>query len=300
MQERDFKDTTTAAIEEAAPDIITSRTAKPTTAAPSATDGAGGAGTAGPPHEAVPAVGAQLVNPFVAFRQRNASGGFFKGPLIKCNYRSGEWARVRGEDETPIDPGERFVVNPHELVDTWTKLVEGKVVEPRKVYRTIDGQFAPEREALGDMDERKWPWDRSGRKRLDPWLRAVYLPMKGSDGEVCAFRATGQGAIAEIAEFVGMYASADRHGKFPVIQPDSRNFESSHGNVIFVPILRLVGWEFWEPDTPAPPVPLVPIPSAPSAAAAKPAAITARRAKGRVGDLDAAADDDMNDEVPFN
>ena len=47
--------------------------------------------------------------------------------------------------------------------------------------------------------------------------------MKDSDGEVCAFSATGQSAIVEIAELVGMYASADRQGKFPIIELDTRN-----------------------------------------------------------------------------
>ena len=219
------------------------------------TETSAGNGSAAPTH--VPAAtDGRLVNPFTLFRQRNSTGGgFFRGDLIKCDYRSGEWTREHGEERTLIDVAERFIVNPHEMIETWTKRIDGKVID-RQIYRTIDGQFAPEREELGDMDERQWPWDRSGKKRKDPWERAVYLPMKGSDGEVVAFRATGQGAIAEIAELVGMYGSADRHGKSPVVQPDARSFESQHGSTIYVPVFRLVDWDFWEPDTPAPlPVP---------------------------------------------
>jgi hypothetical protein len=142
--------------------------------------------------------GGRLVNPFTLFRQRNSTGsGFFRGDLIKCDHRTGEWVREHGEERTLIDAGECFIVNPHEMVDTWTKWVDGKVID-RQIYRTVDGQFAPERDALGDLDERQWPLDRSGRKRLDPWQRAVFLPMKGRDGEVVAFRATGRGAISEM------------------------------------------------------------------------------------------------------
>jgi hypothetical protein len=260
MQERDFED---AANEIDSTDI----NAENTTAAAPTTDGAGGAGTVGAPHDpAVPATmpaappDTRLINPFVAFRQRNSTGGaFFHGPIVKCDHRSGEWVRVRGENESPIDPDERLVVNPLEMVDTWAKFIDGKRVEG-KVYRTADGEFAPAREALGDMDERKWPWDRSGKQRKDPWQRAVYLPLRGEDGEICAFKATGAGAIAEIGELVGMYGSADRHGKLPVIKPDSRSFESQHGSVIYVPVFRLVDWDYWEPNTPTPAVAPVPIP----------------------------------------
>jgi hypothetical protein len=90
------------------------------------------------------------INPFALFRQRNSGGGgFFRGDLLKCDYRTGEWLRVRGENETQIDPDERFIVNPHEMIDAWTKFIDGKRVA-QKVYRTIDGEMAPEREELGD------------------------------------------------------------------------------------------------------------------------------------------------------
>jgi hypothetical protein len=227
----------------------------------------------------------QLINPFALFRQHNSGGGgFFRGDLIKCDYRTGESVRVHGERETRIDADERFTVNPHEMVDTWTKFVNNKPVE-RRVYRTIDGEMAPEREGLGDNDERGWP-SRNGKAK-DPWQRVVYLPMKDNAGEVVAFKATSNSAIAEVGELVGMYGSADRHGKFPVVKLKARSFESQHGNTIYVPVFRLVDWAFWAPDTPAPPVALVPIPSPPPS---KPA-ITAHKA-----DTD---NNDLSDTIPF-
>ncbi len=125
-----------------------------------------------------------MVNPFAVFRQRNSSGAvLFRGDLIKCSHNTGEWLREHGEKATLIGADERFVVNPLELVDTWTKFINGQRVD-RRVYRTIDFEFAPERAALGDNDERHWEWERNGKKKKDPLLRAVYLPMKGlSDGE---------------------------------------------------------------------------------------------------------------------
>jgi hypothetical protein len=193
---------------------------------------------------AVPAA-ARLVNPFVLFRQRNAGGEFFRGDLIKLDHNTGAFLRTRGENKVMIEPGTQFLVNPHEMVDTWTKRVDDKIVEPRRVYRAADGRFAPDREELGDNDERYWPPDKSG-KRKDPWSRQVLLPMRADDDEIVAFSATGQGAIAEVAELVGMYGAIDRHGKFPRAALENRSFLSQHKSKIFVPVFRLVAWQFWE------------------------------------------------------
>jgi hypothetical protein len=195
---------------------------------------------------------------------------------------------MHGENATLLSDEERFVVNPLEMVDTWTKYVGGKRID-RKVYRTIDFEFAPEREALGDMDEQKW--EIKNNKRKDPWQRELYLPLRAlSDGEVCAFKATGQGAIGEIGELCGMYASADRGGKLPVIRPDARSFESQHGSTIFVPLFwPPVGWQLWD-DQPMPPVPLRPIGAVPPPA--KPATAKLAASPG-------AKRGDMDDEIPF-
>jgi len=256
------------------------------------TDGAGAAPATAPASR-------PLVNPFVLFGQRNRGGGFFRGPLIKLEHTSGEFFRVRGEAKTLIEGGERFTTNPHELTDTWTKWINGKAVD-RRVYRAINGEMAPPREALDDLDADYWP------------TKKDYLPMRGDDGAFCA---SGQIAIAEIAELVGMYGSADRHGKFPVVELDTRNFESQHGSTIYVPVFRLVDWAFWEPDTPAPPVASVPMPTAPMSTAPAPAAITTRKAADNndTDDLSEApvsppppkpnkrgnSRSDLDDEIPF-
>jgi hypothetical protein len=229
----------------------------------------------------------RLVNPFVLFRQQNASGGFFKGDIIKLDHSTGAVLRKRGNNETVIPPDQRrYVVNPNGMVERWAKFVNGELVQPPLIYRTAEGEMAPMREELDDLD-----WKRRGLKR-DPWQREVYLPMKAADGEIVAFKATGNSAIAEIGELVGMYGSADRGGKVPVVEIDSRSFDSQHGNTIHVPVFRLIDWELWDgqPMPAAQPVavPILPSPSPPTATA-KLAAPTRTRADGG----------DMDDEIPF-
>src|SRR5262249_37142524 len=148
--------------------------------------------------------------------------------------------------------------------------------------------MAPRRDALDFTDEQSWPRDDYG-KRKDPWQRGVYLPMKCStDGDIGAFKATGKSAIREIGEFVGMYGSADRKGKLPVVKIESRSFETDYGPT-FVPVFKLTDWVFWENDEPTPmPEPVV-VPTAPPPAPP----MKALPPKGNSGG------GDMDDEIPF-
>src|SRR5262249_54798823 len=191
--------------------------------------------------------GTKLVNPFVLFRQRNSSGGFLKCEEVKMDHNTGALFRGRGNNKPMIGPGQRrHRINPNLMVERWVEYVAGKLVD-EKVYRTAEGELAPtDREEFGiDLDEHDWPIVNG--KHKDPWSREVYLPMKGTDGEVVAFKATGKSAIAEIGELVGMYGSADRGGKVPVVEIESRTFEAEpHGNTIHVPVFRLVDWELWD------------------------------------------------------
>jgi hypothetical protein len=125
------------------------------------------------------------------------------------------------------------------------------------------------------------------RRQAPGSVAALYLPMKGADGEVCAFSATGGGAIEEVADFVAMYRRADRSGKLPVVLLGSRSYEHKEfGYDIFVPVLKLVGWDYWKPSQPAPPLRLIMVPIAPPAPATKAALAKSERS-------------DMDDEIPF-
>jgi hypothetical protein len=237
----------------------------------------------------------QSINPFRLFQQRNASSAsLIHGDVVKCNHQTGEWVRVHNKRETPIGPDERFIVNPHDMIDSWSKWVGGKRVAGH-TYRTALGEMAPERNELGDTDEEEWPF-KNGQPK-DPWARAVYLPLKDSAGEVCTFVATGQGAIGEVGELVGTYAAADRHGKFPVVTLTTRDFENQHGNTVYVPVFRLIDWDFWEPNAPAPdvqPVAVPPPPSSPPPSSPSPESKAPAKSPKRGN-----ARRDMDDEIPF-
>jgi hypothetical protein len=232
----------------------------------------------------------RLVNPFVYFRQRNSiGGGFVRGDIIKLDHTTGAYIRSRGEEKSVLstDERQRVIINPDEMIDTWTLYKDGEVVE-RLVYRARDGKFAPDRNELSYPDQADWPYDPKTRKNRDPWLRTVYQPMRLANGETAAFAATGASAISEVGEIVGTYGEADRHGKYPVVDLESRSFPNRYGGTTHVPVFRLKDWEFWEPNMPATPAPPMAIPTQPPAAQSAPRQLPPKK---RSGDLD--------DSIPF-
>jgi hypothetical protein len=88
-----------------------------------------------------------------------------------------------------------------------------------------------------------------------------------------------------------MCGSADRHGKLPVVELDSRSFETQHGNTIYVPVFRLVDWKIWD-GQPTPTAKPVLVPIAPPALPAKPTA-------QKVAKAPPPKRNDMDDVIPF-
>src|SRR5262249_27020487 len=90
------------------------------------------------------------------------------------------------------------------------------------------------------------------------------------------------------------YGSADRGGKVPVVEIESRTFEAEpHGNTIHVPVFRLVDWELWD-GVPTPMAQPVAVPIAPP-----PKAVTARAVTAKPATRQPQSDVDLDDEIPF-
>jgi hypothetical protein len=228
--------------------------------------------------------GHKLVNPFVLFRQQNSSGGFFKGDIIKMDHNTGALLRKHGNDVTVIAEDQRvYIVNPNMMVVRWVKFVNGQMVD-QNIYRTADGEIAPKRQGLDDND-----WKERRLHKKDPWQQEVYLPMKGVDSEVVAFKATGGSAISEIGELVGMYGEANRRGLIPEVEIESSSFETQHNTTVYYPVFRLIGWKLWDGE-PLPPVQPVAVPIAPPPRPAPALSVPPKAS---------AATCDLNDEIPF-
>ena len=128
--------------------------------------------------------GMKFVDPLAHWAQRNSGGAFFKGDLIKLNYRNGQW--TRGEGKSPISATETFIANPNEMIDGWLKFIDGKLVD-KDLARLTDGVMPKEPEELPDRDERRWPMGRDGKRRgpaeeraVLPWPRRSSRERRGS------------------------------------------------------------------------------------------------------------------------
>jgi hypothetical protein len=231
--------------------------------------------------------GPALVNPYVAFGQREGSGSLFKGPQVKHDYQSGECMLKRGEEKTPIAADEPYKVNPHEALCGFNKHDRDNKIIDRVLGRIADGYVPPERAELGDLNKQHWPI-----ANKDPWVAVTYLPLKSSTGEVCCYSATGESARAEVADLLGMYGATDRHGKVPVVALEDRSYlNRKYNRIVHVPVLRLITWEFWDEGVPMPPVQLVPI-APPSTPPARPAPKGLPPKSGKLSD-------DLSDDIPF-
>jgi hypothetical protein len=227
----------------------------------------------------------KLVDPFDLYLQHEeGSGAFFDGDFINFNGQTGAW--TRGPDKEPIGATVMFLCNMHEVWLGWIKLVDGKIVD-RRIGRLVDGYQRPPREELDDFEEHSWPRNRRSGEPEDPWHQTTYLPMRCMEDDApCVYGPFAATALRAIRDFVATYRRVDRGGKFPVVLLESRSFQNQGGGTTYVPVLKIVGWEYWD-GTPAPEVEPVPI-KPPSAA--KPAALPPRKAPGR---------GDMDDEIPF-
>lgn len=214
-----------------------------------------------PPTTAPP--GTRLVDPFEMFAQTEGGSTFFEGDYIQLNGQTGAWSR--GFDKEPIGATTSFLCNMNELHVGWIKMVDGKT-DDRRIGRVFDGYQRPPRETLGDLDERRWPFNRKG-EREDPWKEAIYLPMRClDDGESVVFAPLNMTGRRELAKFIKVYCRANRKGRYPVVSLETRSFENQSGGQTYVPVFRILGWEFWDGE-PAPTPAPVQVPIAPAAAA---------------------------------
>ena len=263
MQERDLEDTT--------PDAINT---KPIATAPSATDGAGGAGTAGPPHEApaVPAAAAppghELINPFARYGALEGSSSFFNGDHLRLDQKLG-W--VRGQNKEPVDTAQGYVTNMMEARHGYVKFARSG--EGRAEHDVCLIREQPELPSCKSCGRSVREHDEHP-KRCD-WRPTVYLPLRSlddaADAAMC-FTGTGKGARVAVAELCKVYGrpGADRGGRDFVVMLTSRSFPNTEGGTTVWPIFKgPIGYEYFVPNTPAPAVEPVVVPIAPAGKAAK-------------------------------
>jgi hypothetical protein len=250
-----------------------------TTAAPPATAGNGGTAPAPPP-------GHKLIDPFDLYLQREPGeiGFLLDAEFINFNGQTGEWSIGRSSNKKTISPTVPFLCNMSGMAIGWTKIVDNKVVD-RRIGLVVDGYQRVDRSELDDYPEHTWPFYNG--KRQDPWKLTTYLPMRNAeDDELVVYGPFAPTQLKAIKAFVALVRRSNREGRDPVVLLGNRDFTNQSGGTTYVPVFKIVDWQYWDGQPPLP-VQLVAVPIAPPA---KPGA-KALPKRGELGDMD--------DEIPF-
>jgi hypothetical protein len=259
-------------------------------ATPREGNGGGVPATASKTPDVVPP-GYKLIDPFDDFTEREGGEVFFPGDYLNFNGQTGHWKR--GKDKDEINAEKPFLCSVYGLVVGRIKRdSDGKILDRRLGY--VRNGYQPEpREALGDMNERYWLLSRDGKRRIDPWRKITYLPMRDQEGNDVVYGAESDTARRAIAQFVRVVRRSDRSGREPKVLLKSRSFVNQSGGITYVPDLEICGWESWD-GGPEPEVPPIAVPILLPAKTATPAKALPKR-----DDLDAADDNDLDDSIPF-
>lgn len=206
-------------------------------------------------------------NPYIA--DGIASSGR-AGTLLKFNAKEGKWVAGFGDDARELSNGLELVAGMLYYAHAWTKWQDSKRVDTH-VTPVGSGNPAPLRHELGDTDEALWELDDRKEPR-DPWQYSKTLPLVDpQSGEQYLFETGSVGGKSALGRLALAYGrNASQHPQCdPVVQLASGGYDHK---------VRVFGY-IHTPDFPI--VRWVP------------------RVAGEAPPQQVAADDEMNDEIPF-
>jgi hypothetical protein len=195
------------------------------------------------------------------------------GTLLK--FSKGEY--FIGEDDVT---GQERIAHVEAAMRGYVKFWDGKPVPPQYVGRIADGYRLPSRDELGDLDEKKWQRDTTGKPK-DPWSLQYYVPMEDlDDGSVAIFVTSSNGGINALGKLFDVCARNVKNG-LPIVKLGVRSYQHSEFGKIKTPDFPVVSWDGGH--VVAPPV------AKPPSHSAKEDPTTGRPRKA----------DDMDDDIPF-
>jgi len=142
----------------------------------------------------------------------------------------------------PADGRELAVTGVTTAWDKWRgKEVEHRITEP--------GQYHPERDELGDLDQSIWEIGLNGRSK-DPWQDTRYLylidPQTGEELTFITATAGGRKAVGDLASQIRNVRRGDP-GAIAIIRLESTTWKTRFG-IKPRPSLKVVGWKQGRPE----------------------------------------------------
>jgi hypothetical protein len=146
-------------------------------------------------------------------------------------------------EEVPL--GTKYIAHCIGWTKTWVRFVDQRVVE-RKVYRVARGEKAPERDALPDNDQSRWPIG-INKQPADPWVYQYLLPMEDPrSGEVRIFVGSSFGGRRAVADLCAAYARRSAKSKGtgqPIVTLQMVMMPTKNFGDVPRPHFEIVGWD---------------------------------------------------------
>jgi len=145
---------------------------------------------------------------------------------------------VQGSD-TPLN-GEAFIAHVNEATGGFIKF-NGKDEQPeRHMALVFPDDQSPDREALGDTDERKWPKGKFSNEPEDPWRVRIEIPIEHAEtGEAYILVAMSKTALGAVKDLLNQCRRLPA-GYEPVVTLNVGSFKSKFGPVK-KPVLTITG-----------------------------------------------------------
>jgi hypothetical protein len=174
-----------------------------------------------------------------------AAQGAADARRVWLKYRKGPWEYGPKGGEKALEHGTKLVVVMPTTTTGWLKWGDdGRPVDQR-VGLTMNGHRPAKREALGDLDESKWPIDDKTDRPKDPWQEVRYLAMVDPESkQVFNFATSSKGGIGAVGKLCMDYGLHMRMApdELPVVEIGSDTYRHpSYGKVPF-PTMKIVEW----------------------------------------------------------
>ena len=166
---------------------------------------------------------------------------FLGAPMCKFT-KQGEFS-ISDIDNIPA--GTRCIAHADQISLGWQRWEDGKPVE-RRIGLVADKFVPPQRNELGDTDERQWELQDDGTRR-DPWQFQMTLPITRLDagGETYNFTTGSKGGLACVNRLTRAYGRRLRDEKVPgvpIVELKADHYRHRTYGKIFYPVMNIVGW----------------------------------------------------------
>ena len=162
------------------------------------------------------------------------------GRLIKFT-REGTF--VTADDEAEIADTTDFTALCDQTLVGWLKFNDD--APPDRVMGLLyDGFVPPRREALGDLDQAKWPAGLSGAPE-DPWRHQMYLVLQGDNSELFTFATSSMTGRRAVGNLLRHYDRMQKShpDELPVVRLKTGGFQHRDERIgwVHTPVFAVVG-----------------------------------------------------------